>query len=163
MNMANDTQTQAETKQQTTTNDVQVDKNFDGKEKNVVLAADKYGCILNPTPQHTNQLVFGDVLRLERVEPGAWKNNLGLNCAWSSVDAALFMIRGKQYLTNKKKIQSEFSIYDPVGIDILTTKKRWFCSSDAFWHSKVPQENVINGMPTKLTIEITFPIFDAGK
>ena len=125
------------------------------------LQLDEYGCIPNPIPKQQNQLLFGGVLQLERVKLNAWQTNPSLNNAWSSVDPSLFNLRGKKYLYNKKKYPSNFSIYDAIHVDILSTEKRWFCSSNAFWTPNVPPEEDINGMPTRLTIEITFPTFDA--
>ena len=125
------------------------------------LQLDNNGCIPNPKPKRNNQLTFGDILQLTQVEQDAWKKNLQLKSAWSSVNPSLFNLRGKKYLSNRKKNPSNFAIYDPIGVDILSTDRRWFCSSNTFWTPNIPPEQEINGMPSRLTIEITFPTFDA--
>ena len=123
-------------------------------------AADERGLIDNPTPQSKDQLPFGGFLNLKQVDPGSWTDR-GVHMSWSSVPSAHFSVRGSNYLSNRIKEESDFAIYEPVSMDIFQTEKRWFCTSDACWMPRVPVEKEINGMPSRLTIEITFPNFPA--
>ena len=103
--------------------------------------------------------VFGALSGCKEVGEDAWTNDLQLEGAWSKIGASLFKIRGPRYLKDKAKVHSDFSIYEPVGLEYFATAQRYICASDALWMSKVPVEEVVNGMPTRLTVEITFPNF----
>ena len=122
---------------------------------------DARGCIPNPVPQAPHQLRVGGMLNLQCVEPAAWQSDKSLQRAWSYAEPELFRVRGPAYMRDNIKVPSVFSIYEPVSMDIFPTGKRWFCTADAFWMSRVPVEKEINGMPTRLSIEITFPAFAA--
>jgi hypothetical protein len=139
------------------------DTNGETKQQTQIkVETDENGCIINPIKILNNQLHFGDILQLKQINEFEWKKNRNINSSWSTVNPSLFMLRGKNYMYDKKKQPSDFAIYTPIGVDILTTNKRYFdLSSKIFYNKKIPAETTIGGMPTKLTIEITFPIFDA--
>ena len=152
-NNAHTTTTATATAPSTTTTDEQ------GETKET---RDENGRGPNPNPIRSNQIQFGDVLQLQKINENEWKNDATIRAAWSTVDPSLFMLRGPNYLSDKKKIPSKFHIYTPVAIDIVHTKKRYFdISSKIFWNPTIPNQQLINGMPTRLTIEMTFPSFDA--
>ena len=118
------------------------------------------GLISNPISQSANQLQFGEMLNLQKVGSNSWEDE-SVSRSWSTVPASHFLLRGANYLSDRKKQESDFAIYEPVSVDIFQTDKRWFCTADAFWMPEIPAEKEINGMPTRLTIEITFPSFPA--
>ena len=150
----------------TTRDDVTIEEEDDeeavvgGEAKASDDAVDERGIINNPMTKSDNQIQFGGFLNLKQVSSESWHDR-GVRMSWSSVPNTHFSVRGSNYLSDRVKENSNFAIYEPVSMDIFQTNKRWFCTADAFWMPRVPAEKEINGMPSRLTIEITFPNFPA--
>lgn len=85
------------------------------------------------------------------------KSNEG---CWSIVNPSTFKLRGLNYLRDKKKVfASEFSMYEPFGVDVFLSQKKINHIAE---HVKLPVCNANGKLPSLLIVNIQIPMYPAA-